>query len=156
MGQRRELFAAGQVLVIFSPGVEDLGDDTEATTAVLSGAEHCEQELVGGDARSALELWSRVAAGGQLHHRTHQVDPGKVGVLRFDQSRVDVDEHGAAVAEDQVGREGSVPVKVPAEDLEPPAGVGHRDTRLVAGASACPFGGALVGVKGHEQSVIED
>ena len=46
--------------------------------------------------------------------------------------------------------------EIPAQYLEPPAGVGHRHTRLVAGASTRAFGGALVGVEGHQRSVVED
>ena len=83
MGERRELFAAVKVVVVSSPGVEDLGDDAEATPTVLGRAEHGEQELVGGDARSALGLWGGVATGGQLHHRSDQIHSGEVGVLRF-------------------------------------------------------------------------
>ena len=155
MGERRELFAAGEVVVVSSPCVEDLGDDTAANAAVLGGSENGEQELVGRDACSAVGLWGWVATGSQFRHRSDQVHSGEVGVLRFDQPRVDVDEDRAVVAEDQVGRERSVPVEIPAQDLEPATGVGHRHTRLVAGASARALGGALVGVECDKRSVVE-
>jgi hypothetical protein len=45
MGRRRELFAAGEVAVVSSPGVEDLGEDAEVTTAMLGGTEDGEQWL---------------------------------------------------------------------------------------------------------------
>ena len=46
-------------------------------------------------------------------------------------------------------------IRGPSRAFEESADVWHRDTPLVAGASAGTLGGALVGVEGHERSVVE-
>ncbi len=85
---------------------------------------------MGLDSCHAVALGGGMVARGQLDHGADQIDSAEVGVLRFDQAGVDVNEDRAVLAQDHIGRESAVPAEISSENPKHRRTSGRETLRL--------------------------